>query len=210
MARYGIRGSNMLGGTSVPKLREMGRRLRPDHDLAECLWRSGIHEARMLAAFVDDPGRVTPEQMERWAADFDSWEIVDQTVGNLFDRTPFAWDKAVEWADREEEFVKRAGFAMMATLAVHDKSAPDARFGALLPLIEREASDPRHYVRKGVNWALRQIGKRDVVLHAEATAAANRIVSDGPRRARWVGSDALRELRADYTLSRLGLTEPPG
>jgi 3-methyladenine DNA glycosylase AlkD len=203
MARYGIRVDRALGGVGVPALRAMGRRLGKDHDLAVALWATGIHEARLLAAFVDDPTKVTEDQMEAWAAEFDSWDIVDQVTGSLFDRTPFAWPKAREWSRRPEEFVKRAAFAMVAGIAVHDKRAPDRVFLAFLPVIEREARDPRNYVRKGVNWALRQIGKRNRALNEAAIACAERILASGDRSARWVASDALRELRADYTQVRL-------
>jgi 3-methyladenine DNA glycosylase AlkD len=152
---------------------------------------------------VDDPAEVTEEQMEAWAADFDSWDVVDGTVSGLFDKTPLAWRKVVEWSSREEEFVKRAAFAMMATLAVHDKTAPDQAFVDLLPIIEREAGDRRNFVRKAVNWALRQIGKRNLALNTEAIATAERIHATGPRPARWVASDALRELRSDAVQDRL-------
>src|SRR5947207_4324215 len=169
MARFGINAERALG-IRIPQLRAIARRVGKDHELAAELWASGIHEARLLACFIDDPSQVTEAQMEAWAAEFDSWDLVDQCCGNLFDRTPFAYAKAAEWAGREEEFVKRAGFAMMAELAVHDKRAPDERFEPFLPLIEREAPDRRNFVRKAVNWALREIGKRNAALHAEAIA----------------------------------------
>jgi 3-methyladenine DNA glycosylase AlkD len=203
MARFGISTKATLGGISVPAIRAMAKRLGRDHDLAMGLWATGIHEARLLAAMVDDPAAVTDEQMEAWAGDFDSWDIVDGTCSNLFDKTPLAWSKAVEWSGREEEYVKRAAFTMMATLAVHDKHAPDARFRELLPIIEREAGDPRNFVRKSVNWALRQIGKRNAALHAEAISTAERIHATGPRPAKWVASDALRELRSYAVRQRL-------
>jgi 3-methyladenine DNA glycosylase AlkD len=199
LARYGIEVTEAVGGVSMPELRAMGRKLRPDHDLALALWESGVYEARMLAAMVDDPARVTEAQMEAWAASFESWADVDGVTGILFSRTPFAWGKAVEWSGRDQEFVKRAAFAMMAWLAVHDREADDARFEALLPIIEREAGDPRKYVRKGVNWALRQIGKRDRALNAAAIASARRILAASPRGRNWVGSDALRELTTGGT-----------
>jgi len=204
MARFGINAERALG-IRVPKLRAIGRSVGKDHDLAAELWASGIHEARLLACFVDDPTLVTEAQMEAWAAEFDSWDLVDQCCGNLFDRTPFAYDKAAEWAGREEEFVKRAGFAMMAELAVHDKEAPDDRFETFLPLIEREAPDRRTFVRKAVNWALREIGKRNTALHAAAIACGERVLASGVRSARWVASDAMRELRSDAVRTRLRL-----
>jgi 3-methyladenine DNA glycosylase AlkD len=203
MARFGINTTRTLGGIGLPALRAMAKRIGRSHEVANGLWASGIHEARILAAMVDDPSAVTEDQMEAWAADFDSWDVVDGTVSSLFDKTPFAWTKAMEWSSREEEFVKRAAFAMVAALAVHDKKAPDAAFVAFLPTIEREAGDPRNLVRKAVNWALRQIGKRNAALNAKAIATAERIHATGPRPARWVASDALRELRSDPVQIRL-------
>jgi 3-methyladenine DNA glycosylase AlkD len=204
MARYGIRPRDAIGGVGMPRLRAIAKRLRPDHDLALALWATGVHEARLLATMVDDPTAVTESQMETWAADFDSWDLVDGACGNLFDRTPFAHAKAVEWAGRDEEYVKRAGFAMMAELAVHDTRSPDEAFAAFLPVIEREARDDRNYVKKAANWALRQIGKRDPALWTRAIEAAERIHRQGTSSARWIASDALRELRgaADATARR--------
>jgi 3-methyladenine DNA glycosylase AlkD len=197
MARFGIRGARVLGGTSVPTLRAMAKRIGRDHQTAHALWASGIHEARLLATMVEDPAAVTDEQMERWARDFDSWDLVDGACSNLFRLTPHAWPKAAQWSGREEEFVKRAGFALMATLAVHDRAASDDRFVELLPIIEREAADPRNFVRKAVNWALRQVGRRNAVLHRAAIATCERILAGGPGPARWVASDALRELTSE-------------
>jgi 3-methyladenine DNA glycosylase AlkD len=205
MARFGIATDRALGGIGMPRLRRMARDLRPDHGLAEELWATGLHEARLLAAFVDDPALVTVEQMERWAGDFDSWDLCDTVCGSLFDRTPFAYDRAVAWSSREGEFVKRAGFAMMAWLAVHDREAGDERFLAFLPHVERGARDDRKLVRRAVSWALRQIGKRNAHLNAEAVASAERIRTQGSRSARWVASDALRELTGDPVRDRLQL-----
>jgi 3-methyladenine DNA glycosylase AlkD len=205
MARFGIATDRALGGIGMPRLRRMGRDLGPDHQLADALWATGVHEARMLAAFVDDPDLVTAEQMERWAGGFDSWDLCDTVCGSLFDRTPFAHDKAVAWSGREEEFVKRAGFATMAWLAVHDREAGDDRFLAFLPHVERGAGDDRKLVRKAVSWALRQIGKRNARLNAEAVACADRIRAQGSRSARWVATDAIRELSGDAVRERLGL-----
>jgi 3-methyladenine DNA glycosylase AlkD len=195
MTRFGIETSRALG-VSMTKLRQMATRLGRDHALAAGLWRSGIHEARILASIVDVPAEVTAEQMESWAAEFDSWDLVDQCCGNLFCRTPHAWTKAVEWAGRDEEFVKRAGFSLMAYLAVHAKAAPDESLAAFLPVIEREAADGRNFVKKAVNWALRQIGKRNSALNQAAIEAAERIHVQGSPSARWIASDALRELKA--------------
>lgn len=203
MARFGINTDSALGGIRVPELRNMAKRLGRDHALALELWASGIHEARLLATMVDVPTAVTEEQMERWAVDFDSWDIVDQCCGNLFDKTPYAHAMAARWSSREEEFVKRAGFVLMASLAVHDTNAPDVSFEDFLPLIEREAQDRRNFVRKSVNWALRQIGKRNLALNAKAVAAARRIrdASHGGRN--WVAADALRELTSPAVTERL-------
>jgi 3-methyladenine DNA glycosylase AlkD len=192
MARFGINPEGTLG-VSVADLRRLARGQR-DHDLALGLWASGIHEARILAALIDDPALLTEDQMDAWVEDFDSWDVCDQVCLNLFDKTPFAAAKAVEWAARPEEFVKRAGFALMASLAWHDRQAPDALFLAFLPVIQREATDPRNYVRKAVNWALRQIGKRNPALRATAVAAAEEILQIDAQSARWIARDALREL----------------
>ncbi len=175
MARFGIATDRALGGSSIPYLRWLAKRLGKDHRLAAELWASRIHEARILAGLVDDPAAVTEEQMEAWAAEFDSWDVVDGVCGSLFDKTPFAYGKTVEWSSRREEFVKRAAFALMAMLALHDKQAEDRSFEVFLPIIERESGDPRNLVRKAVNWALRQIGKRNLALNAKAIATAVRI-----------------------------------
>ena len=201
-ARFGIQTDRALG-ISMPKLRTIARREGRDHDLALALWASGIHEARILAALVDEPAAVTERQMEDWAGQFDSWDLVDQCCGGLFDRTPWAYSKAVEWAGRPEEFVKRAGFSLMAQLAVHDKRASDDRFRQFFPIIEREATDPRNFVKKAVNWALRGIGKRSLALNAEAVEIALRIQAGGTGAARWVASNALRELRNQQVVARI-------
>jgi 3-methyladenine DNA glycosylase AlkD len=167
-----------------------------------------VHEARSLAALIDDPRQVTEEQMERWVADFDSWDVCDGCCGDLFDKTPFAHRKAVEWAGRDEEFVKRAGFALMAWLAVHDKKAPDEAFLAFLPVIARESGDGRNFVKKAVNWALRGIGKRNAALNAMAIQTAQEIQSMGSRPGRWIASDALRELTSDKVRERLHARAP--
>jgi 3-methyladenine DNA glycosylase AlkD len=201
-ARFGITGANRLGAR-VTDLRGMARRLKKDHALAQTLWRSGVHEARLLATMVDDPAKVTEAQMERWLRAFDSWDLVDQACGNLFDRTPHARAKALEWSTREPEFQKRAGFSLMAMLAIHDKDAADAVFRGFLKAIERESGDERNFVRKAVNWALRQIGKRNRNLHTEAMETAERIAAQGTKPARWIAADAQRELRSDALRARL-------
>jgi 3-methyladenine DNA glycosylase AlkD len=202
MARYGIRSTNALG-VSAPKLRRFAREIGRSHDLAAQLWRTGIYDARILASLIDDPARVTVRQMERWAKDFDSWAVCDAACCCLFDKTPHAWAKAVEWTERPEEYVKRAGFVLMAALAVHDKKAPDERFEAFLPLIARHATDERNFVKKAVNWALRQIGKRNRRLNLLAIQTGERIRQIDSRAARWIASDALRELNSEKVRRRL-------
>jgi 3-methyladenine DNA glycosylase AlkD len=202
MARYGISPQNTLG-VSVAALRKLAREIGRDHLLAQQLWSSGVHEARILASMVDDPRMVIEDQMERWAADFDSWDICDQCCGNLFDKTEFAYRKAVEWAARDGEFVKRAGFALMAWLAFHDKRAPDEAFLGLLPVIKRESVDGRNYVKKAVNWALRHIGKRNAALNIMAIQTAKEIQEMGSKPGRWIASDALRELTSGKVQERL-------
>ncbi len=193
MARYGISTAGLLG-VPIPPLRKLAREHRRDHALALELWDSGIHEARILAGLVDDPAQVTDSQMETWVREIDSWDICDGTMNNLFRKTPGAWKKAIEWSRREETFVRRAGFVLMACLSVHDKQAPDAKFLALLPVIRRHASDERNFVRKAVNWALRQIGKRNLALNAAVVTAARELAELDSKSARWIAKDALREL----------------
>ena len=195
MARVGIRTDRALG-VSVPSVRRIARRHRRDQQLALALWATGIHEARILAPMVADPAAVTQAQLDAWVADLDSWDVCDGLCGSLLVRVPQAWELVERYAAREPGFERRAGFALLATLAVHDKGAGDEVFRARLPLIEQAAPDPRNEVRKAVNWALRQIGKRNAALHGDAIATAERILAAGPRSARWVASDALRELRS--------------
>jgi len=202
MARYGIATDAALGVT-VTELRTLARRLGRDHDLAAELWETGVHEARMLATMVDEPALVTEAQLETWVRDVRSWDLCDGLCGNLVDRTPFAFDKAVEWSARPEEFVKRAGFALIAWTAVHRKDEDDETFRAFLPVIRAGATDERNYVKKAVSWALRQIGKRSLELNVDAVALAEALRAEGSRPARWVGSDALRELTNDAVRERL-------
>jgi len=202
MARYGIRTKKAFG-VSAPQLRQLAKELRKDHDLADLLWRTGVHDARILAALIDDPALVTTKQMDRWAEDFDTWAVCDSACGSLFEKTPYAWDKAVAWIEREEEYVKRAGFVLMAALAVHDKKAPNERFEAFLSLIESHATDGRNFVKKAVNWALRQIGKRNLHLNGLAIRAGERIRRIDSKAARWIAADALRELTCDKVRQRL-------
>jgi 3-methyladenine DNA glycosylase AlkD len=216
MARYGINPENTLG-VAIPVQRSLAtsakRRLKPlregpriRHDAARLLWNSGVHEARITAGFLDDPSLVTQAQIESWAADLDSWDVCDQVSTNLFDRTPHAWPAAKEFSARQETFVKRCGFVLMAGLAVHQKGPEhDADLAAFLPLIERQASDDRNFVKKAVNWALRQIGKRSYDLNAAAIATAERILEQqaSSAAARWVARGALRELTDEKTRSRI-------
>lgn len=202
MAGYGIATAHAYGVT-VADLRRLARELGRDHELAATLWGTGVHEARILASLVDDPARVDDAQMERWAGAFDSWDLCDQVCANLFRRTPLAWTKAAEWSERGEPLVKRAGFALMAGLAVADKRAADQRFAAFLALIARGADDDRPLVRKGASWALRQIGKRNAGLNALAIETALTLRNRDSRGARWVGADALRELSSDRVQNRL-------
>lgn len=202
MARFGIKSEGTLG-VSMPSIRKLSRDIGRDHELALALWDSGVHEARILAGLIDEPGLVTEGQMERWAGDFDSWDVCDQVCGSLFDRTPFACEKALEWSRREEEFVKRAGFVLMACLAVHEKKADDLRFLKFLPAIVKASDDDRNFVKKAVNWALRQIGKRSLSLHGPAVRTAKEIAASGTRSGRWIAADALRELQSAGLESRL-------
>jgi 3-methyladenine DNA glycosylase AlkD len=192
MARYGINPVGTLG-ISMPVLRQIARETGKDHRLAGELWASGVHEARILASLVDEPALVDEAQMERWVKDFDSWDVCDQ-VCDLFGRLPLAPQKAMQWSERQEEFVKRAGFALMADLAVHDKKAKDELFESFLVPIQREAIDGRNFVRKAVNWALRNIGKRNARLNRLSIETAREILEIDARSARWIAADALREL----------------
>ncbi|MEB2287230.1 MAG: DNA alkylation repair protein [Anaerolineae bacterium] len=203
MARYGIRPQTETLGISVYTVREIAKDIKRDHALALQLWDSGVHEARLLAGIIADPGQMTPAEMDRWAAAFDSWDIVDQTTSNLFDKTPYAYQKALEWAGREEEFVRRAAYALIAALAVQDKQAPDSAFEAFFPVIVSGATDERNFVKKAVNWALRNIGKRSQALNASAIALAREIQTIPAKSARWIASDALRELTSDKAQARL-------
>jgi 3-methyladenine DNA glycosylase AlkD len=206
MARYGIRSAKMFG-VSVSALQQLARRLGRDHDLAEALWKSGWYEARMLTAFVDDPARVTPAEMNRRARDFDNWAICDTLCFHLFDRTPHAWRKVAEWSGRREEFVKRAAFALLAGLALHDTRTGDRPFLRALKLVERAAPDERNFVKKGVSWALRSVGHRNRTLHRAALGTARRLAASGQPAARWVGRDAARDLTRAAVRRRVAARE---
>jgi 3-methyladenine DNA glycosylase AlkD len=202
MARYGIVSKEVLG-IPLTELRAVAKRIGRDHALSAQLWKSGIFETRMLAALIEEPEKVTRPQMERYALRFDNWALCDCWCSVVFDKTPHAWDMAVRWSKRREEYVKRAGFVIMAALSVHDKKAKDEEFVKFLPLIRREASDGRNIVKKGVNWALRQIGKRSLRLNAPALATAREISLLPSPAAKWVASDAIRELSSGPVLARL-------
>jgi 3-methyladenine DNA glycosylase AlkD len=202
MAKFGIRTEDALG-LSMPFLRQTAKRIGTDHATALRLWNSRIHEARILAALVDDPALVTSAQMELWMKGIDSWDVCDQVCGNLFDRTRFARRKAVVWAGRKPEFERRAGFALIAALAWHDKQAEDRLFLDYLGICEKYAFDERNFVKKAVNWALRNIGKRNRALNRAAVLCARRIARQESRAARWVAADAIRELTNPKTIARI-------
>jgi 3-methyladenine DNA glycosylase AlkD len=201
-ARFGIETNTALG-IPVPTLRAIAKRCGTDHVLAVALWDSGIHEARHIAAMVEDPKAVAKEQLESWARDLDSWDVTDGFCFSLVIKTPHAYAMAMKWSSSKHEFVKRAAFATMAGLAVHDKKAPDQKLLQFLPTIERESNDDRNFVRKAVNWALRQIGKRNRACNKAAIASAERIRLTGTKSGRWIAADALRELRSDAVQVRL-------
>jgi 3-methyladenine DNA glycosylase AlkD len=192
MARFGINPDHTLG-IDIYTLRRIAKGIGVDHELALELWDSGYHEARILASYIADPRAMSAAQIEHWVADFDSWDVCDQVV-ELFSKTPFAYPKVAEWAQRPEEFVKRAAFALIAELAAHDKQAPDEKLAQLFPIIVGAADDDRNFVKKAVNWALRNLGKRNRALNQQAIAVARQIQVRGARPARWIAADALREL----------------
>ena len=195
MARFGITSKKVLG-VSAPDLRSIAKQTGRNHRLAAELWKAGILETRVLAAFVEEPDRVTPAQMDRWAGDFDSWAVCDGVCLHLFVKTPHAHKKSLCWSRDEREFVRRAGFTLMACLAVHDKGATDNQFEKFFPRIRSTAADERNFVKKAVNWALRQIGKRNVNLNRRAIQVAEEIRRMESKSARWTAADALRELRS--------------
>jgi len=203
MARYGIVAKKVYGGWSIPALRRLAREIGPDHNLAQQLWASGIYEARALATLVEEPGKVTARQMNEWAKDFDNWAVCDGACINVFRYTPLAHRKCLEWSTRSDEFVKRAAFSLMAGLAVADKDSPDEVFLKFLPVIKLSAVDERNIVKKGVNWALRQIGKRNARLNRAALAMCRDIHRLDSRAARWIASDARRELESPAVQKRL-------
>ena len=202
MARYGMVTENRLG-VSVPDMRRLAKEFGKDHGLALQLWKTGVQEARIMAALIDEAHAVTEEQMEEWVKDFNSWDVCDQVCMNLFDKTPHAWKKVRDWSVREEEFVRRAAFSLIACLAWHDKETDDRMFVDLLPLIQNAATDERNYVKKAVNWALRHIGKRNRALNREALKAAQEIQKIDSKSARWIASNAIKELESESVQKRL-------
>jgi len=204
MNRFGIRPQTTVYGISVVELRKFAKTIGKNHALALQLWNSGVHEARIIATVIADPKQITESQMDEWVRSFDSWDICDQCCINLFRKTSFAHEKAVEWSAEEAEFVKRAGFTLMATLAVHDKKAVDDQFASYLPIIEYNASDERNFVKKAVNWALRQIGKRNLFLNTVAIMSAEKIQKQDSKAARWIAKDALRELQSEAVQKKIG------
>jgi 3-methyladenine DNA glycosylase AlkD len=202
LVRFGIIASKAFG-VSMANIQVLAKRLGRNHQLAAALWETGWYEARMLTSFVDEPARVTPAQMDRWCRDFDNWGICDTVCFHLFDKTPHAWAKVAQWSDQRHEFVKRAAFALLASLALHDKRADDESFVLYLPLIERAAADERNFVKKGVSWALRVIGRRNRALNAAAVKAARRLAASPASSARWVGRDAVKELTGPVVRRKL-------
>jgi len=202
MNRFGINTSNALG-ISIYTLRSFAKEIGINHKLALDLWTTKIHEARILASLIDDPMEVSENQLEEWVLDFNSWDICDQCCSNLFDKTKFAYEKAIEWSYREEEFVKRAGFVLMACLSVHDKKAKNEEFIGFFSRIVDECVDDRNFVKKAVNWALRQIGKRNYELNKIAIKTGKKILENDSKSAQWIGNNALKELTSDKIIKRL-------
>jgi len=202
MAKFGIAVEQRLGVT-VPDMRKLAKEIGRDHKLALDLWRTGIAEARIVASMVGDPAKLTEEQMEDWVKGINSWDVCDQVCMNLFEKNQLAWKKIVDWSEREEEFVKRTAFSLIACLAWHDKKASDEKFIELFPVIIREATDERNFVKKAVNWALRNIGKRNLKLNEAAINTAREIQRIDSKAARWIAADAIRELESDAIQSRL-------
>ena len=206
MGRFGIKTENNLGN-SVTTLRNFAKKIGKNHELAVKLWESGIRDARMVAACIEEPNTVTEDQVDEWVKDFDSWDICDHCCGHLFDKTPFAYKKAKEWTQRKEEFQKRAGFSLMAWLAVHDKKADDSEFEGILTIIKKESTDERNYVKKAVNWALRNIGKRNITMNKKAIEIAKEIQKIDSKTARWIASDAIRELISEKVKQKFNRTK---
>ena len=203
MARFGINPKYALG-VRIPILRDLAKEIGKDHKLAQDLWKTKIHEARILASMIDEPGKVTEKQMDQWVKGFNSWDLCDQCCMNLFDKLPIAWGKAMGWAKRDEEFVRRAGFALMACLAWQDKKAKNKDFTKFFPVIKKYSIDERNFVKKAVNWALRQIGKRNLNLNKKAIKVAKEIKKINSQSAKWIANDAIRELTSEKIQASLG------
>jgi 3-methyladenine DNA glycosylase AlkD len=202
MKRFGIKSENNFGN-SVTYLRNYAKKIGKDHELAVKLWESGIRDARMVAACIENPETVSEEQVDKWVRDLDSWDICDHCCGHFFDKTPFAYKKVREWTKSNELFVKRAGFSLIAWLAVHDKKKDDFEFLDFLKIIERESTDERNYIRKSVNWALRQIGKRNIDMNKKALELSRKIQKIDSKTAKWIASDAIRELTSEKVKQKL-------
>lgn len=202
MARYGIFAEKVYG-VSMTTIKSQAKRLGKDHELALALWDTGWYEARILTAFVDEPARVTPSQMDRWARDFDNWGICDSICFHLFDKTAHAWTRIEQWSKRNDEFVKRGAFALLAAVALHDKKAPDAPFLKSLKMVDRAAGDDRNFVKKGVSWALRSVGHRNTALHSASLALAKKFAASDDRTKRWIGKDVLRDITRPMILRKI-------
>jgi len=202
MQRFGIDSTHALGVT-IPQLRSVAKKIKINHTLALELWQTGVHEARILASMIDDPAQVTAKQIDSWVKDFNSWDLCDQVCGNLFDRTTHVTDKVKKFSTSKHEYVKRAAFTIMAEYAVHNKTAPDKVFIAWLKIIEREAGDDRNFVAKAVNWALRGIGKRNKALNVEALKIAKNILAQNTKTAKWVATNAIKELESEAVQKKL-------
>ena len=202
MASFGISPKRTYA-VRIPELRRIANKVGKDHDLAHKLWKADYRETKILACIIDDPELVSEEQMDSWVVEFDYWEICDQCCMNLFRKTSFAYKKIFEWSNREEEFVKRAAFTLIAVLAVHDKQAADDKFEQFFPIIKRESTDDRNYVKKAVNWALRHIGKKNIYLNKKAIIIAEEIHKINSKSAKWIAKDALRELKSEKVQKRL-------
>lgn len=202
MARFGISHKKTYG-VRIPELRRIAKQTGKNHELAEKLWNAGYGDTKILACIIEDPKKVQEDQIEKWAHDFDSWDVCDQCCMNLIRKTPFAYKKIFEWSTYEEEFIKRAAFTLIAVLAVHDKKAEDEKFEQFFPIIIMESTDERNFVKKAVNWALRQIGKRNIDLNRKAIEIGEELLKIDSRSAKWIATDALRELNSEKIQTRL-------
>jgi 3-methyladenine DNA glycosylase AlkD len=202
MSRYGINIDKRLG-VSIPNIRKIAKEFGKNHEIALELWNIGFADAKITAALIDEPEKVTENQMEEWVKGIDSWDVCDQICMNLFDKTPYAWKKIIDWSKRDEEFVKRTAFSLLACLAWHDKNAEDNKFIDYFPIIKRNSTDERNYVKKAVSWSLRHIGKRNLNLHKAALKLANEIKQIDSKTAKWIGSDVIKDLNSDATKRRL-------